>query len=120
MPGDAAALLHEALNHANFRLYYHISAEVKLTQAFMYMEKGDYELTDSLLRSLSRKMYKESEINYPNIKDIIKVFTAELKDNQTKPTARQRDDFVLFLAKNTREKAVLGHLSPVLRSRYAS
>jgi hypothetical protein len=119
-PTEAAAILHDSLNQANFRDYYHISAEVKLTQAFMYLEKGEFELADSLLRSLGRKLYTESGLNYPNVKDIIKVLSAQAKDSRSRPTARQKDDFMLFVAKNTREKAVLAHLLPVLRIRYAS
>jgi hypothetical protein len=50
--------------------------------------------------------------------DLIKIFNADIKQNG-KVTAKQKDDFILFQAKNTNESRLLVHLEYELKKRYS-
>jgi len=106
---EAASRLNEIINSNSFKDYFHINTDVKLTLAFIYLTVKEYDLADSILKNIYRKIKAEEMDNYTNVLDIIKIFNAEIKQNG-KITAKQKDDFILFQARNSNENRLLAHL----------
>lgn len=115
---EAASRLNDVINSNSFKDYFHINTDVKLTLAFIYLNLKEYDLADSLLKNIYRKIKSEEMNNYANVLDLIKIFNADIKQNG-KVTAKQKDDFILFQAKNTNESKLLTHLEFELKKRYS-
>lgn len=117
---DAVHRLNTILNTNSFKDFFHISADLKLTLAYIHIKMEAYTLADSLMRSIVRKVKSESSLDYPNIFNIINVFNSEIRQVRQDWQARQKKDFSLFLAKNTNDKELLVHLLPELKKKYLS
>lgn len=115
---EAASLLNDIINSNSFKDYFHINTDVKLTLAFIYITIKEYDLADSILKNIYRKIKAEDMSNYTNVLDIIKIFNADIKQNG-KVTAKQKDDYILFLARNTNENKLLNHLEYELKKKYS-
>ena len=115
---EAASRLNEIINSNSFKDYFHINTDVKLTLAFIYLTVKEYDLADSILKNIYRKIKAEEMDNYTNVLDIIKIFNAEIKQNG-KITAKQKDDFILFQARNSNENRLLAHLEYELKRKYS-
>jgi hypothetical protein len=115
---EAANLLNNVINTASFKDYLHISIEVRLTLLLIYILIGEPDLAEVHLKSLSRKIKAEGQENYKHVLGILKVFHASNSD-PGKVTDKQKDEFTLFMARNVGEKAVLKHLLPELKRKYA-
>jgi tetratricopeptide (TPR) repeat protein len=116
---EATARLNELLNLNSFKDYFHINCDIKLTLCFIYIKLGDLELADNILKSVYRKIKAQNLNNYANVLDIIKVFGEDVKHVNHKPSAKQRDSFALFMARNTKGAKVLGHLIYELKAKYS-
>lgn len=114
---EAAAKLNEIINTNSFKDYFHINTEVKLTLAFVYLQMKEYDLADNLLKNIYRKIKSDNLEGYTNVLDLIKVFNADIKNNG-RPGAKQKDDFVLFLARNNGDTGILSHLVNELKRKY--
>ena len=115
---EAAARLNEIINSNSFKDYFHINTDVKLTLAFFYITLKEYDLADSLLKNIYRKIKSEEMNNYTNVLDLIKIFNADIKQNG-KVTAKQKDDYILFQARNVNESKLLSHLEYELKKKYS-
>jgi tetratricopeptide (TPR) repeat protein len=115
---EAASKLNEIINVNSFKDYFHINTSIKLTLAFMYMHLKEYDLADSLLKNIHRKIKSEGMTNYNNVLDLIKIFNADIKQNG-KIKAKQKDEFILFQAKNVNESRLLMYLEHELKKRYS-
>lgn len=115
---EAASKLNEIINVNSFKDYFHVNTDVKLTLAFIYITIKEYDLADSLLKNIYRKIKSEEMNNYANVLDIIKIFNADIKQNG-KVTSKQKDDFILFLARNVNESKLLNHLEHELKKKYS-
>jgi tetratricopeptide (TPR) repeat protein len=115
---EAASKLNEIINTNSFKDFFHINTEVKLTLAFVYIQMKEFDLADNLVKNIYRKIKSEELTGYSNVLDLIKVFNADIKNNG-KVTEKQRDDFVLFLARNNKESEILSHLVNELKKKYS-
>ncbi|MBL7933255.1 MAG: hypothetical protein JNL60_15220, partial [Bacteroidia bacterium] len=64
-----------------------------------------------------RKIKSEQLDSYQNILDLIKVFGDDIKTMGGKPSAKQKDNFTLFLARNTNGNSVMKHMVFELKKR---
>jgi len=115
---EAASKLNEIINSNSFKDYFHINTDVKLTLAFIYITIKEYDLADSLLKNIYRKIKSEEMNNYTNVLDLIKIFNADIKQNG-KVTSKQKDDYILFQARNINESKLLNHLEHELKKKYS-
>jgi hypothetical protein len=115
---ETSVKLNELLNENSFKDYFHINTDIKLTLAFIYIILKDYDLAESITKSIYRKIKTEKIENYSNVLDLIKVFDADIKQNNGKITQRQKDDITLFAARNINESEVLQHLQAELKNKY--
>lgn len=115
---EAASLLNEIINSNSFKDYFHINTDVKLTLAFIYITIKEYDLADSILKNIYRKIKSEEMNNYANVLDLIKIFNADIKQNG-KVTSKQKDDYILFQARNVNESKLLNHLEYELKKKYS-
>lgn len=116
---EAAFTLNEILNINSFKDYFHINTEIKLTLVFFYLQLKEYDLADSILNNVYRKIKSENFDNYANVLDLIKVFAAEIKQNGGKVTAKQKDSFELFIARSNAGNGMLSYLLFELKKIYA-
>jgi len=115
---EAANKLNTILNENSFKDLFHINADVKLTLAFYYIEMKEFEIADSIIKGIYRKIKSEKIDNYSNILDIIKVFEIEIKQSGGNITDKQKDHFTLFTARNKKENEVLRHLIMEFENKY--
>lgn len=115
---EAAHKLNTVLSENSFKDFFHINTDIKLTLAFVYLQMREYDLADSLLKGIYRKIKAEKIENYSNVLDLIKVFELDMKQDGDKKTAKQKDYFALFMARNTGETKVLTHLIFELKKKY--
>lgn len=115
---EAASRLNDIINSNSFKDYFHINTDVKLTLAFIYITLKEYDLADSILKNIYRKIKSEEMNNYGNVLDIIRIFNADIKQNG-KVTSKQKDDYILFLARNVNESKLLSHLEYELKKKYS-
>ena len=115
---EAASKLNEIINSNSFKDYFHINTDVKLTLAFIYITLKEYDMADSLLKNIYRKIKSEEMNNYGNVLDLIKIFNADIKQND-KVTSKQKDDYILFQARNINESKLLNHLESELKKKYS-
>jgi tetratricopeptide (TPR) repeat protein len=115
---EAANKLNETINETSFKDLFHISTDVKLTLAFIYMAMKDYDIADTIVKSIYRKIKSEKIDNYNNVLNLIKLFEHEIRLGGAKLTDKQRDDFTLFEARNTKESELLKHLLFELKKKY--
>ena len=108
--------LNDILNTGSFKDFFHINTEIKLSLAYMYIQLRDYDMADSILKNIARKI-KSEETDYTNILTLIKVFTTDIKQSN-RITQKQKDDFTIFLARNAGSREVLSFLLPELKTRY--
>lgn len=115
---EAASRLNDIINTNSFKDYFHINTDVKLTLAFIYITLKEYDLADSILKNIYRKIKSEEMTGYANVLDLIKIFNADIKQNG-KVTEKQKDDFILFQARNVNESKLLNHLEFELKKKYS-
>jgi len=115
---EAANKLNEVLNENSFKDYFHINTDVKLTLAFIYLNNKGYDLADSIVKSIYRKIKTEKIENYNNVLSLVKVFEYEIKEGSGKVTEKQKDDFTLFTARNKNENELLQHILFELKKKY--
>jgi len=115
---EAVNKLNETINMNSFKDNFHINIEVKLTLTFYYLQLNEFDIADSILKSVYRKIKMDNLEMYGNVLDLIKVFTMDINQKETKKNAKQKDMFTLFLAKNVQEAEVLPHLVHELKKKY--
>lgn len=115
---EAASQLNEIINSNSFKDFFHVNTDVKLTLAYVYLNMKEYDMADSLLKNIARKIKSEEMNGYTNVLDLIKIFNADIKQNG-KITSKQKDDFILFLARNVKESELLNHLVFELKKKYS-
>jgi hypothetical protein len=114
----ACSKLNGLLNENTFKDFFHINSEIKLTLAFMYICSTDFEVSLNILKNLQRKIKSESSDEYQHVLSLIKVFESEIVTDPGKITQKQKDEFLLFEARNTGKNIVLRHLLPELAKKY--
>lgn len=115
---EAASKFNDLLNNHSFKDYFHIGTELKLTLVYLYILLKEYELADSTLKGVYRKIKSDKIEGYNNALDIIKVFELEIKQGG-KPSAKQKDHYALFQARNKGQSELLRHLSLELDKKYS-
>jgi hypothetical protein len=115
---QTTAKLNELLNLNSFKDNFHASCNIRLTLAFIYIKTGELELADNLLKSMYRKIKTQNLDNFTNVLDLIKVLGEDVKHVNHKPTQKQKDNFALFMARNTGNQKILGHLVYELKVKY--
>lgn len=116
---ESASKLNEILNINSFKDYFHVNTEVKLSLAYIYLQMEEYDMADNLLKNIYRKIKSENLEQYQNVLNLIKVFNVHIKDMANKVSAKQRDHFALFMARNINESNMLNHLVNELKRKYA-
>jgi hypothetical protein len=116
---EATAKLNDVLNMNSFKDFFHINTEIKLCLVYFYILLKEYDLADNILKNVYRKIKSEEFNNYSNILDLIKVFSAEIKQPGGKASAKQKDYFALFTARTNNENKMLNFLMHELKKRYA-
>jgi hypothetical protein len=116
---EAAAVLNHIINVHSFKDYFHISTDIRLNLAFLYILLREFELADNLLKNIQRKIKSEKLEQYNNVLDLIRVLNTDIKNGGSKIDARQQDNYLLFMGRNRQEKHILGHLLFELNKRYS-
>ncbi len=114
---EACGRLNAILNINSFKDYFHINTEIKLMLSYFYILQKEYDMADSILKNIYRKIKSEQLENYQNVLDLIKVFGEDIKNRSQKPSSKQKDNFTLFLARNTNGTRILSHLVFELKKR---
>ncbi len=117
-PKEAASRLNEILNINSFKDFFHINTDIKLSLAYFYLCLKEYDLADSILKNISRKIKSDGLEKYTNVIDLIKVFNEDIKQGENKITAKQKDYFTLFLARNNGENKIISPLVYELKKKY--
>ncbi|MCE3258973.1 MAG: hypothetical protein K0S12_614, partial [Bacteroidetes bacterium] len=115
---EAANKLNTLLNENSFKDFFHINTDIKLSLAFIYIQLKEYDLADSIIKGIYRKIKTEKIDNYANVLDLIKVFELEIKQGGGKISDKQKDHFALFLARNKNESELLTHFVHELNKKY--
>ncbi len=108
----------ETSEHIKFKDYLHINIELKLTLAFFYMQKNNFAEAKALLSRIHRAITAKKSSDYTFVFNLIKLFTAEIEENDKITLEEQKDLFTLFAARNKGEHAILQHLMPALNKKY--
>jgi tetratricopeptide (TPR) repeat protein len=116
---DATNCLQQLINENSFKDYFHINIEIKFTLAVFYLQLNEFEMALSILKSIYRKIKLDKLDNYQNALSLIKVLEQEANNKSGKVTAKQKDDFLLFIARNKNECEILKHLSFTLTKKYS-
>lgn len=116
---EATTILNTIINETSFKDYFHIMINVKLTLTYMYIQMNVYDLAENILTSILRKIKSEKNDSYKNVLTLIKIFDYELKHRNKIKANKQKDDFILFLGRNTNHCAVLKHLIFELSKKYS-
>ncbi|MGZ4042433.1 MAG: hypothetical protein ACXVO9_04475 [Bacteroidia bacterium] len=116
---EAANKLNTLLNENSFKDYFHISTDIKLSLAFIYLRLKEFGLADSIIKGVYRKIKSEKIENYTNVLDLVKVFEMDMKNNGGKLSEKQKDHFTLFKARNKDESKMLSHLVNELEQKYS-
>jgi hypothetical protein len=111
----ATSALNEVMNEVSFKDFFHINLEIKLTQVYYYLEMGESDLAEGLIKSVYRKIKSEEMTGYDHVLDLIKLFNFRLED---KHPGKHSDQYILFSAKNRGKYAVLQHLIPFMNLKY--
>lgn len=116
---EAINILNDILNTVSFKDFFHESINVKMTLAYFYLVLKDFDLVEITLKSVSRKIKTEEPDKYSQVLFLIKVFDNEMGNTgSAKSINKSKDLFTLFLANNTKNNEVLGHLIPELKRKY--
>ncbi|MGZ3931735.1 MAG: hypothetical protein ACXVP0_10280, partial [Bacteroidia bacterium] len=94
---EAVNTLNEIINLFSFKDYFHINMEIKLTLSYFYAMLNDYDLADTISKSIYRKLKSEELDQYANALDLIKVLNAMgAGGDHKKNMAKQKDALTLF------------------------
>lgn len=115
---QAALKLNDLLNQHSFKDFFHINTEIKLALIFFYLELGEFDLADNLIKNIYRKIKTEKLDNYNNILDLLKVFGEDVKGPNTKVNAKQKDSFALFTLRNSGSVRIVDFLMFELKKKY--
>jgi hypothetical protein len=95
---EAAKCLNEALNDVGFKNMLFAEVEVKLFLALNYSMLNKYELVETLIKSISRKMNDREGENYENVHSFIRILKLQIgttpKELEDK-IKKLRDKFVI-------------------------
>ncbi|MDF2450717.1 MAG: hypothetical protein K0S26_221 [Bacteroidota bacterium] len=81
---EAIVLLNKIIDNSSFVNFPHMEFEIKLSLAYFYYKKKDFELAGNILKNLSRKVNGSDEFNnYNNVKTFIKLLTSILAEKKT-------------------------------------
>lgn len=116
---EAASVLNHLINENSFKDYFHISTDIKLSLAFYYLTLKEFDLADNHIKNIQRKIKTEKLDQYSNVLDLIKVFAADSKSGGQKPDTKQKDNYLLFMARNKNERKIVPHLLEELNKRYS-
>ena len=114
---EAINCLQQLINENSFKDYFHINIEIKFTLVVFYLQLNEFEMALSILKSIYRKIKLDKLDNYQNALSLIKVLEQETNNKNGKITAKQKDDFLLFSARNKNE--ILKHFSYTLTKKYS-
>lgn len=111
---SAIIILNDLLNNFSFKNYFHICMEIKFTLAFMYLKLDEFEMVESLVTSIYKKIKTEKLLQYTNALDLSKFFIHKLKNSLTK-SEKKEELLQLFLSRNHGEYEILQHLKSELK-----
>ena len=118
---DAISCLNEILNTVSFKDLFHENINIKITLAYFHLLVEEYEIAETILKSISRKIIAEHLKKYDHVLHLIKVFDLEIKSVKSdKSFLKKRNLLTLFLANNNGDNELLKHLIPELKSKYQS
>jgi hypothetical protein len=81
---EAINLLNKILDDSSFVNFVFMEIEIKLTLAFIYYKKNEFELAGNLLKNLSRKLSGAEYSKYNNAKSFIKLLNLLLDEKENK------------------------------------
>jgi hypothetical protein len=114
---DAIHCLNDVINTFSFKDFFHESIDVKLTLAYFYIAIKDFDMVETTLKGVSRKIKSEELDKYNYVLHLIKAFDVEINQKE-KAGSKIKDLVTLFLANNNSE--LLFHLIPELKKKYQS
>lgn len=116
---EAINLLQQLINENSFKDYFHINIEIKFTLVIFYLQLNEFEIALSILKSIYRKIKLDKLDNYQNALSLIKVLEHDANNKGGKSTTKQKDDFLLFMARNKNECEILKHSIYILTKKYS-
>lgn len=116
---EAAGRLNRLLNENSFKNYFHIQIDIKLSLSFIYLSAKEFHLAELTLKGIIRKLKLDKINNYPHVEALLKLFEFELKHPGIKPGNKQKDFFILFMARNKDELLIAKHILFELEKKYS-
>ncbi|MGE0567224.1 MAG: hypothetical protein AB7O73_04690 [Bacteroidia bacterium] len=107
----AILLMNEILNEVSFKNYFFVEANIKLSLMHFYIIKKEYDMAESIIKGLSRKLLTFKGDKYKNIKQAVKLYSLVFSGMKSR-TAREKfkDMYDQLVFYNTKEKKVLSSL----------
>jgi hypothetical protein len=116
---DAIAGLNKILESSSFVNFPYMDFEVKLTLAYFYYKKNEYELAGNLVKNLSRKVSAPEYSQYASVKSFIKILNQLIDGKGSKtPSAKIVTLFEQFNYNNFNGRKILQHIQKDLEKLY--
>jgi hypothetical protein len=110
-------ILNDLLNQFSFKNYLHICMEIKFTLAFMYMKLNNFEMAESIVRSIYKKIQTDKLLHYANAIALVKFFLLKFKQKKTSVSNEKQEGLLfLFFARNQDKHLLLSHLQSELKT----
>ncbi|MBA3663850.1 MAG: hypothetical protein H0W61_06535 [Bacteroidetes bacterium] len=116
---ESANKLNKLLNENSFKDYFHINTDIKISLAYTYILLHEYDMADSILKGVYRKIKAEKITNYAHVLDLLKVLEADVRKRGGPLSSKQKDSITLFMARNKGETQILSHLQGALAKNYS-
>ena len=115
---EAIATLNNLLNDISLKDLNYISINIKLTLAYLYIKKKEFDMAETILKSVSRKIKADCPEQFSLVNNLIKLFQLEINQGGKNVKSQQSDLLTLFLSKN-KELRLMEHLNHEFIKQYA-
>lgn len=111
--------LNHMINQYSLPNMFHMEAEVKLALAYFLFLQKDFDMADSTLKKLMRKIKSDYSETYQHVEYFSKFLDMEInKEQNDKNFLRKKELLVLFTAYNKGPYEVLSLLLPEMKEKY--
>lgn len=116
---EAIGVLNSLLNNISLKDLHFINIEIKLTLAYFYIKRKEYDLAEMVLKSASRKIKTDKLQSFTYVNNLIKLMLLEIGAKTKQTAAQQSDLLTLFLSKN-KNIGLFDHLNYELSNQYSA
>ncbi len=108
---ESTALINDIINTTSFKDILNAEIEIKLCQAYVYIKYKEFELAESIIRSLYRKIKGQNEYSYDNAIAFSKILSLLItNDGSEKIKSKILKSIRLFEFENSGERKMMRFL----------